>query len=382
MIDPLEFITSLEKLDIRFVTGVPDSLLKNVCDCITSYFPSNRHIIATNEGAAVGLAIGHYLAVGRPALVYMQNSGLGNAINPVTSLADPQVYGVPMVFMIGWRGEILPDGSQIDDEPQHVKQGQITLRQLDILDIPYYIIDGSTKPIEPILRKLIDRAMTQSGPAALVVRKQTFSPFKLTKSDQEENLPMREAAIAAVIAALPENVPIVSTTGMASRELFELRKATGHGHYGDFLSVGGMGHAGQIAAGIAIGRPEQLIVCIDGDGAILMHLGSLAISAECNNLLHIVINNGAHDSVGGQPTKGASLDFTKIARACGYSHISRAVTANDITANIKSMLGCGVSAFLEIKCRLGARADLGRSDRTLSRNKMDFMHFLQENFHE
>ena len=378
MIEPIEFIASLEKLDIRFVTGVPDSLLKDVCACITSHFPPARHIIATNEGSAVGLAIGHYLATARPALVYLQNSGLGNVVNPVTSLADPQVYGAPMVFMIGWRGEILGDGRQLHDEPQHVKQGRITIPQLEIMDIPYRIVDSSTTTIEPIIGELVALAMSRTGPAALVVRKQTFAPFKLTKPDHEERQLTREAAIGAIIAALPDDVPIVSTTGMASRELFEFRKASGSGYYRDFLTVGGMGHAGQIAAGIAIARPDRQVVCLDGDGAVLMHMGGLAISADCSNLLHIVINNGAHDSVGGQPTKGNILDFTKIAIACGYARVSRAETTNEIATNIQSMLGSGLSSFLEVKCKRGVRADLGRPDRAPAQNKIDFMRFLQE----
>lgn len=377
MIEPVEFIASLEKLDIRFVTGVPDSLLKDVCACITSYFSSARHIIATNEGSAVGLAIGHYLATGRPALVYLQNAGLGNVVNPVTSLADPQVYGVPMVFMIGWRGEILADGKQLHDEPQHVKQGQITIPQLEILDIPYRIADSSTTTIEPVLSELIDRAISRPGPAALVVRKHTFAPFKLMKPDHEEYQLSREAAISAVIEMLPDDVPIVATTGMASRELFELRQASGGGHHRDFLTVGGMGHAGQLAAGIAVARPDRQVVYFDGDGALLMHMGSLAISAECPNLLHIMLNNGAHDSVGGQPTKGAVLDFTKIAAACGYARVSQAVTTDEIVTNVQSMLGSGVSSFLEIKCKGGARADLGRPSRSPAQNKIDFMRFLQ-----
>jgi phosphonopyruvate decarboxylase len=378
MIDPVEFVASLEKLDIRFVTGVPDSLLKDICACITSYFPARKHIIATNEGSAVSLAIGHYLATCRPALIYMQNSGLGNVVNPVTSLADPQVYGIPMIFMIGWRGEILGDGKQLPDEPQHVRQGQVTIPQLEILNIPYRIVEGSTMQVEPLLDELICLALSRSGPVALVVRRQAFSPFKLAKPGHKDNRLTREAAIAAVIAALPDHIPIVSTTGMASRELFELRMASGQGHYRDFLTVGGMGHAGQIAAGIAMARPDRQVVCIDGDGALLMHMGGLAISADCPNLLHILINNSAHDSVGGQPTKGSILDFTKIAKACGYGRASRALTTEEITINVQSMLGCGFSAFLEIKCKRGARADLGRPDRSPAQNKTDLMRFLQE----
>ena len=376
MIDPTEFISLLEALDIRFVTGVPDSLLESFCACILSRCPPERHVIATHEGSAVGLAIGHYLATGRPALVYMQNSGLGNAVNPLTSLADPQVYAVPMVLMIGWRGEILDDGRQLHDEPQHVKQGQITIPQLEILDIPHRIVDGHSTSVQQVLSELLDLAMSRSGPVALVVRKQTFTPFRLADAIDEETLISREAAIAAVIGALPDDVPVVSTTGMASRELFELRTVSGSGHHRDFLAVGGMGHAVQIAAGVALATRGRQVVCLDGDGAVLMHTGGLAISADCPNLLHIVLNNGAHDSVGGQPTKGAVLDFTKVATACGYARVARAVTPAEIAASVRSMLGHGLSSFLEIKCRRGARADLGRPDRTPAQHKLDFMRFV------
>lgn len=378
MIDPIELIHSLEELDIRFVTGVPDSLLKDVCACITGHFPPAQHVIATNEGSAVGLAIGHYLATGRPALIYMQNSGLGNVVNPVTSLADPQVYGVPMIFMIGWRGEMLEDGKQLSDEPQHAKQGQITIPQLEILDIPYRIIDGSATTATPLLDELVHTALSRCGPTALVVKKQTFFPFKMAKTDEEDRQLSREAAIGAVISVLPDHVPVVSTTGMASRELFELRNALGQGHSRDFLTVGGLGHAGQIAAGIAMARPDCQVVCIDGDGATLMHMGGLAISSDCINLLHILINNSSHDSVGGQPTKGTKLDFAEIAKACGYCRVSHAATSEEIIMNVQSMLGCGLSSFLEIRCKRGARLDLGRPDRTPLQNKIELMQFLQE----
>ena len=376
MIEPIEFTALLEKSDIRFVTGVPDSLLKDVCACMAERFGPKRHIVAANEGSATALAIGHYLATGRPALVYMQNSGLGNAMNPVTSLADPHVCGIPMILMIGWRGEILEDGKQLRDEPQHVKQGQITTKQLEILDIPYRIIGNDSIDIGRTLGELVGLATSRPGPAALIVRNRTFAPFKLMNSGCDKNQLAREAAIAAVISALPDNLPIVSTTGMASRELYELRVSFGKGHHGDFLVVGGMGHAGQIASGIAMARPDHRVVCIDGDGAMLMHMGSLAISADCPNLLHILINNGAHDSVGGQPTKGDTIDFMKIAKACGYGRVSLAVTADEILANVRSMLEQGLSSFLEIKCRRGFRVNLGRPDRSPAQNKIDFMRFL------
>jgi phosphonopyruvate decarboxylase len=281
-----------------------------------------------------------------------------------------------MVFMIGWRGEITDEGAQIHDEPQHVKQGRITISQLDVLEIPCVVVDGESTDIHAVLEKLTKAAIERSGPVAMLVRKQTFTPFKFPKSLDDQVLMSRETAISTILKVLPDNIPIVSTTGMASRELFELRKAAGNGHHRDFLTVGGMGHASQIAAGIALAKPEKKIVCLDGDGAFLMHMGGLVISAECKNLLHIVLNNGAYDSVGGQPTKGALLDLTKIASDCGYAIVAQAVDKEEIRANIQAMLSAGCSTYLEIKCCRGARSNLGRPDRTPVENKLDFMNFL------
>lgn len=377
MINPLDFCAALDEADIRFVTGVPDSLLKDVCACISSCYPTERHIIAANEGAAVGLAIGHYLATARPALVYMQNSGLGNVVNPIASLADPLVYGIPMLLIVGWRGEIKADGTQLHDEPQHVKQGQMTIAQLDVLGIPYRIIDENTEDIATVMKALVQLCFERSGPVAMLVRKQTFSAYKLNIQHDDSHLLSREAAIKLLINTLPDNTPVVSTTGMASRELFEHRKATTKAFDHDFLTVGGMGHASQIAAGIALAKPSQKVVCIDGDGAMLMHMGSLAISGKQANLIHIVINNGAHDSVGGQPTQAETLNLSKIATDCGYSYVAQAITEQEVLQHIQLAIKRAGSAFIEIKCRCGARADLGRPDRTPLVNKTDFMTFLK-----
>lgn len=378
MIDTAFFLKGLQSADIRFVTGIPDSLLKDVCAHITDELSPESHVIATNEGSAVGLAIGHYLATSRPALVYMQNSGLGNVVNPLISLADPDVYGIPMILMIGWRGEVFDDKSQIQDEPQHVKQGRITLSQLDTLSIPYTVISVATESeeIESVLKEAVANSLERSGPVALVIRKNTFSPYEsISKAEMQWEI-SREDAIREIIAAVPSDTPIVSTTGMASRELFELRVETKTGHQRDFLSVGGMGHANQIATGIAFARPESSIVCIDGDGAVLMHAGGLAISAACRKLLHIVINNAAHDSVGGQPTKGADIQFDKVAKAFGYHHVASVSTAEELRLNLKDMIGLNGSAFLEVRCKRGARANLGRPDRSPQKNMEDFMQFL------
>lgn len=376
MIDVNAFIAGLKAGGISFVTGVPDSLLKNVCACITGSLPPQQHVIATNEGSAAALAIGHYLATARPALVYMQNSGLGNIVNPVTSLADPLVYAVPMVLMIGWRGEMLADGTQQKDEPQHKKQGAVTIEQLGVLDIPHRIVDANTGDIGAVLRELADQAVQRSGPVALVVRKDSFSPFKGAKLEQDPAWPTREEAIRTILENLPDDAAVVSTTGMASREVFELRKAAGKGHARDFLTVGGMGHASQIAAGIAMAQPGRKVVCIDGDGATLMHAGALAISAGCPNLLHILLNNEAHDSVGGQPTKGNVLNFAEIALIFGYAKAVRVDGIAGLKSRLDALLPQSGSTLIEVRCKTGARADLGRPDRTPVQNKADFMAFL------
>lgn len=377
MIDANHFLEGLEKAGIEFVTGVPDSLLKNICACITSKLPQGHHVIATNEGSASALAIGHYLAQARPALVYMQNSGLGNVINPLTSLADPLVYAIPMVLMIGWRGEILNDGTQQKDEPQHKKQGRVTLPQLEMMGIPYIVLDGNTPNISEQLQDLVNKAVQRCGPVALVVRKDTFAPFKNEQLQQNASLPTRQEAIRAILEIIPEDSPVISTTGMASREVFELRKFGQQGHHRDFLTVGGMGHASQIATGIAMAQPYRRVICIDGDGAALMHTGALATSADCDNLLHILINNEAHDSVGGQPTKGNVLNFCEIAKQLGYRKAMRVLTIDDLQFRLRDAIADRQSTLIEVKCKRGSRKDLGRPDRTPIQNKNDFMEFLR-----
>lgn len=378
MIRPDEFVEALVASGITFVTGVPDSLLKDLCAKLTVELPTANHVIAANEGSAVGLAIGHYLASSQPAMVYMQNSGLGNVVNPLTSLADPKVYAIPMLLVIGWRGEMLEDGVQLSDEPQHRKQGEITLSQLDILDIPYRVINKHTTAVDKILVESLAQASARSGPVAIVVRKGTFSSYKYESGKSQDFPLLREEAIDIIVDNIGQETPIVSTTGVASRELFEKRKEKVHGHSRDFLTVGGMGYASSIAGGIARALPDKKIVCIDGDGAAIMHLGALAITADCNNLIHFLINNEAHDSVGGQPTKGASISFSTVAKELGYQYTFEVESKEDLTdifSNISELEG---SVLITVKTRAGFRNNLGRPDRSPIDNKQDFMKFLSE----
>jgi len=268
-----------------------------------------------------------------------------------------------------------------------VKQGQITLSQLEVMGIPYQVMSTQIDTAQQQLQTLLSQATKRQGPVALVVRKQSFAPYQKTSTpaqpvaqlaDKLPALPSREQMIAAIVANLPQDAAVVATTGMASRELFELRKAQQAGHGRDFLTVGGMGHASQIACGIALAQPERQVVCIDGDGALLMHMGSLTISAQQANLLHIVLNNGAHDSVGGQPTVAAQLGLAEIASAAGYAQVFSVSGAAQLQQALQHTLASGKSCFIEVLCRKGARADLGRPTRTPAQNKQDFMQFLTE----
>ncbi len=374
MIDPKSFLSTLEKHGIRFFAGVPDSLLQSLCAELARSIPPERHIIAANEGAAVGLAAGWHLATNSTPCVYMQNSGLGNAVNPLVSLADADVYGIPMLLLIGWRGEIL-DGRQLKDEPQHVKQGRITRDLLLCLDIPHAVLGADTPDVEKTVAMFILRAEQERRPTAIVIRKDTFVDAGLPAAPPIYNL-SREDAVAVLVDVLPNDVIVVSTTGKLSRELYELRIVRGQSTQRDFLTVGSMGHAIQIASGIALAQPRRRIVCLDGDGAMIMHMGALTTSGTIPNLLHVVINNGGHESVGGQPTQGFRIDMPAIAKACGYATSRRTTTAPEIHEAVGAALTATGASFIEIRTRMGSRADLGRPRSTPSDLKRYFMRSL------
>ncbi|MBO7585389.1 MAG: phosphonopyruvate decarboxylase, partial [Bacteroidales bacterium] len=330
---------------------------------------------AANEGGAMGLAAGHYLATGRIAAVYLQNSGEGNIINPLASLTDPDVYGIPVLLIIGWRGQ-----PGVHDEPQHTKQGKVTTDLLDVMGVEYAVLaKDEAKALEQV-REAAARMRATSRSYALVVEKDTFEGYVQSSQTEAPQFPMsREEAVRTVAAAAGETDVIVSTTGMISRELFEYRAAEGQSHRQDFLTVGSMGHASQIALGIALEKPERRVWCFDGDGAAIMHMGSLAIVASKApaNFIHIVFNNGAHDSVGGQPTVGLKIDLPAVARAVGYKSASSVADRSGLEAVLAEAAKQQGPAFIEIKVRKGNRKDLGRPTTTPAQNKAAFMDFLE-----
>lgn len=374
MINPQTLFNALTEAEVGYFAGVPDSLLKSFCAYVTDNAEASNHVIAVNEGAAIGLAMGYHLATGKLPMVYLQNSGLGNTINPLTSLVDADVYSIPMLLLIGWRGE--PD---VKDEPQHVKQGRVTLDMLNSMQLPYTVIDGDETDIHSVVRKAAESARTIGGAHALIVKKGSFSSYKLNDQVAQDFGWNREDAIKKIVAQLGERDIVIATTGMASRELFECRESLGQGHQQDFLTVGGMGHASQIALGIASQNSDRQIVCIDGDGAALMHLGSMAINGMVagKNFKHIIINNGAHDSVGGQPTVAFDIDLSGVAKACGYKYTQSCDSAQGVDKSLQALFSTDGPAILEIIVNKGSRSDLGRPTTSPQQNKQAFMDFIQ-----
>lgn len=373
MIRPQFFYDTLASYGLDFYAGVPDSLLKNLCAYITDHADASHHIIAANEGGAMGLAAGHYLATSQIPVVYMQNSGEGNIINPLASLTDPDVYNIPVLLVIGWRGK-----PGVHDEPQHVKQGKVTTGLLNVMGIDYTVLSKDEDKAAAQIQKAINYMQATKQCYALVIEKDTFDAYTLQMVEKNDLTLSREDAIQIVASALGKKDVIVSTTGMISRELFEYRTAKNEGHERDFLTVGSMGHASQIALGIALEKQDRRVWCFDGDGATIMHMGSMAIVAQKapRNYIHVVFNNGAHDSVGGQPTVGLNIDLPAIAKAVGYKSVFSVSTKEELEKSL-SHLG-EAPVFLEIKVKKGNRKDLGRPTTTPIQNKEALMHFLIE----
>lgn len=375
MIDSKEFLEELGQKDLTFFAGVPDSLLKDICGYIDEVLPKENHIITANEGSAISLGIGYFLATEKIPIIYMQNSGMGNTVNPLVSLADKEVYSIPMILLIGWRGE---PGKK--DEPQHVKQGRVTPGLLDVLEIPYEVLPDNIEEAGAVITKLKNRTLSEGNPVALLVKKGTFASYKASKNSQNEELLTREQAIQAVGGVLGENDVVVSTTGKTSRELFEFRMNEKTESHPDFLTIGGMGHASQVALGIALNKKDRQIFCMDGDGAAIMHLGGMALIGELapSNYIHIILNNGVHDSVGGQAVAGGQkLDFQKIAMGCGYEKYYKAVSEKEVREFMTNAKNSQSLTLLEIIIKPGARADLTRPNITPKDNKKRFIDMLK-----
>lgn len=374
MIKSEEFANLLLKKNLDFFTGVPDSLLKNLCAYITDTLPKNKHIIAANEGNALTIAAGYYLGTGHIPVVYMQNSGLGNVVNPLTSLASAEVYRLPILLIIGWRGE-----PGVHDEPQHKQMGRIQNDLLDALEVPYSIIDENTD-CQVSIATALDHFKSNSSPYALVIKKGTFEDYTLKQASKPQYSMTREEVLQTLVPLINQEDIIVSTTGKASRELFELREVTHQTHSHDFLCVGNMGHTSSLALGLALSQPTKRVWCIDGDGSMIMHMGATSVigKQKPSNLVHIVLNNFAHDSVGGQPTSADTTNLVGVAQACGYSEAHSISSKSEIVQAIARIDKLAGPIFFEIKCSIGSRKDLGRPTQTPLQNKVGFMKNLSK----
>lgn len=353
-----------------FFTGVPDSQLKPFCNYLmSSYGIGKHHIIAANEGNCVALAAGYYLSTGKVPIVYLQNSGIGNIINPIASLMNDRVYGIPCIFFVGWRGE-----PGVFDEPQHVYQGAVTIKLLEDMDIRTFVIGRETtqEEVKSVLAGW--RPLLEAGKqVAFVVKKDAFE-FEGVIGYSNTYEMIREEVIRRVIA-VSDTDSVISTTGKASREVFEIREANKQGHGHDFLTVGSMGHSSSIALGIALHKPERKVWCLDGDGAFLMHMGAVALigANSPKNMVHMVINNGAHETVGGMPTVAATIDIVAIAKGCGYPHAVCVKCYEELEREVLAAKKRDELSLIEAKCSIGSRDNLGRPTTIPRENMRNFM---------
>lgn len=357
MINQKRFLNTLQESGVRFFTGVPDSFLNGFCNYLLETIPEDRHVIAANEGNAIAIASGYYFSTGIIPLVYMQNSGMGNTLNPLVSLADRHVYSVPMILLIGWRGE---PGTELK-HPQHRTQGEITLKTLEMLDIPYVIAEDNDDKLEEQIRWAVKTAKEERKQVAVIGRKGVFAGGKKANIVDDRYPLSREEAIEIILDTMPEDTVYTATTGRATREIYFLRERRGEGHQHDFLNLGSMGHASSVALGIALAKRNRNVVCLDGDSAALMHMGCFTMVSKLNvpNFLHIVLNNGAHESVGGQPSAGQLVDFTKIAEGSGYRTIGKSVeTKEELERAIRELTAQEKATFIDVRIHKGLKGEL------------------------
>ena len=355
MVNQQSLFEVLDRLGVKFFTGVPDSLLNDFCLYMTNNIPDSRHVMAANEGNAIGIAAGNYMATGNIPLVYMQNSGIGNATNPLLSLTHDCVYGIPIILVIGWRGD-----PSINDHAQHKKQGELTPVLMKDMDIPYEILDDENTVVEKF-EWAVKKAKEISSPVALIAKKAILTQKEKKQTYAESPLMNREEAIAAVIDVFGEDAVYLGTTGRATREVNEQLKLHGIGEGHEWQNVGSMGHVSSVGLGLALGRPEKRIVVFDGDAAAVMHLGALATNCryKAPNLIHIVLNNGVNESVGGQQSAGQLIDLTGVANSCGYRNVGHAIKTKEELQNvIKTLPGNDMPTFVDVHVRQGIRPDM------------------------
>lgn len=375
MIEQQKLFTALNDIGINFYTGVPDSVLNDFCLHLVNNVPDCQHIMAANEGNAIGIAAGYHMATGKIPVVYMQNSGIGNATNPLLSLTHPCVYGIPLILLIGWRGD-----PAIKDHAQHKKQGELTPVLMEDMDIPYQVLDADDTVIEKF-QWAANKAKELNAPVALIAKKAILTQKEKKQEYAESPLMNREEAISAVLDIFGKDAIYLATTGRATRELHEQIMIHGFGHEIEFLNVGAMGHLSSIGLGLAVGAPDKKIVVFDGDAAAVMHMGSLATNGryQPKNLIHIVLNNGVNESVGGQKSSGQIINLTAIAKGCGYETIPAFVESKeDLQKAVKQLADSNHLSFLDVHVRQGIRKDMPGLKIVHQHAKSELMNYLNK----
>lgn len=375
MVDFKQLFETLDDRGVKFFTGVPDSLLNNFCLYMVDNIPDGQHVMAANEGNAVAIAAGHYMATGNVPVVYMQNSGIGNATNPLLSLTHDCVYGIPMILVIGWRGD-----PAISDHAQHKKQGELTPVLMKDMDIPFEILDNEKNVVDKFAWA-IEKAKEISSPVALITKKAILTEKVKKQEYPESKLMNREEAVSAVVDILGNDAIYLGTTGRATREVHEQLKAHGVGEGHEWQNVGSMGHVSSVGLGIALAKPDQKVVVFDGDAAAVMHMGALATNCryKAGNMIHIVLNNGVNESVGGQPSAGYLINLTDVAKACGYRTPEHAVEAKEELQNVIKNLGRGdMPLFVDVHVRQGIRSDMPKLNIDHKAQKKALMKILEK----
>ena len=375
MVNQQELFDALFDMGVDFFTGVPDSLLNDFCLYMTNNLPASEHVMAANEGNAIGIAAGHFMATGKLPLVYMQNSGIGNATNPLLSLTHDCVYGIPMLLVIGWRGD-----PSINDHAQHKKQGELTPVLMTDMDIPYEILDDDNTVIEKF-RWAANKAREISSPVALIAKKAILTQKEKKQMYPESPLMNREEAVSVVIDVFGDGAVYLGTTGRATREVHEQLKMHGVSEGHEWQNVGSMGHVSSVGLGLALARPDKKIVVFDGDAAAVMHLGAFATNCryKAANLIHIVLNNGVNESVGGQQSAGQLIDLTGVAKSCGYRNVGHAVkTKEELQQVLKTLPGDDMPTFIDVYVRQGIRPDMPKLNIDHKAQKEALMNYLKK----
>ncbi|MCR5573679.1 MAG: phosphonopyruvate decarboxylase [Bacteroidaceae bacterium] len=355
MVNQQTLFQQLDKLGVKFFTGVPDSLLNDFCLYLVNNIPDGQHVMAANEGNAIAIAAGNYMATGNIPVVYMQNSGIGNATNPLLSLTHNYVYSIPMILVIGWRGD-----PAINDHAQHQKQGELTPVLMKDMDIPYEILDADETVVDKLAWALA-KTKEISSPVALIAKKAILSQKDKKQTYADSKLMNREEAVAAVVDVLGEDAIYLGTTGRATREVHEQLKAHGVGEGHEWLNVGSMGHVSSVGLGLALAKPDKIIVVFDGDAAAVMHMGAMATNCryKAGNMIHIVLNNGVNESVGGQPSAGYVINLTAVAEACGYRTMGHVVEAKEeLQRVVRENQSDEMPLFIDVHVRQGIRSDM------------------------